>query len=274
VAVQALHRSDVVLLGFLGGPADVGLYVPVLRIVEVSGFVLTVVGSYYIPVSTEFVAAGDWAQLQLAFSTLARWATVLASPLLAVLIVVPEPLLVLLFGNQLAGAGDIARILAVGYAVHVVAGNNGPTLIALGRTRAIGVRSAIALVVNIGLNLLLIPALGVLGAAVATTVVIIGLNIANSVLVWKRARIHVFQRPLVSVLVAISGATAIGAAMVGVFGWGASPTAVFAVAGLVGVSALGAALLTLSDEERALLAGLRSRLRRRAARGGRDVETK
>lgn len=244
LAFQALLRSDVIMLGLFAGAGAVGLYAPALRLTDLTWVAFSTIGSYYVPVATRIVAGGDLRKLQHLFITLTKWETALVAPLLAALIITPVPILTFLFGEAFERAGGIVRILALGYAIHEISGHNCPTLVALGRSRAVAIRSSVALVGNLALNAALIPALGPVGAALGTAIAFLALNAANSYLIYRAARIHIFTREIGIVL----GCAVLAAILSGLVAHrlGLSETLLgpFLVGASVALFGVGAAMLT------------------------------
>jgi len=267
ISGMVLQRSDVILLGILRGRDAVGRYAPVLKLVDVANVALIALGSYFVPVATRLVAQKAFVQLRSVYTVIAKWAVVLAAPLLVTLIVEPAPLLTRLFGAPFSQSGNIAVALSLGYCFNIVAGANGLTLVALGKSRQIGVRSVLAVVGNIALNALLIPRFGALGAAIGTSLVYAALNIANSFLIYRAARLHPLRRDFGTVLGVIVAVGVVGYGGTVAFGlrhsiWGS--VGVFGLTAIVGPSV---AILTATPEERALRRRIVSRLagpRRRA----------
>ena len=66
------------------------------------------------------------------------------------------------------------------------------TLIALGKTRILMWFSGISVVVNVVLNVLLIPQFGMVGAAVASTVTLTAANVLTSLKIYQYSGIHAF----------------------------------------------------------------------------------
>jgi O-antigen/teichoic acid export membrane protein len=248
----ALQRSDVIMLGFMRGTRAVGLYSPVLYAVDLCTVIMSVMATYYLPLASGLVGKGDLPALRSLYSTVTKWGVVLAVPLLSALIVAPGPLLRAVFG-PLYGTTEaslIARILAVGYAVTVATGQNAYSLVALGKSRAIGVRSVIALVGNLAINAVLIPLFGPVGAAIGTSTVYVGLNVANSYLIWKIAHLHPLRRDFVCVVGTAVALALLSLTLVSLLDWSQSLAAPLFTASTVGVGSFLAWVVTSSTEER------------------------
>ncbi|HXM53764.1 MAG TPA: oligosaccharide flippase family protein [Candidatus Dormibacteraeota bacterium] len=157
-------RLDVLILGVLTGSATVGTYAVASRYTELLR--LPSQALYWVEYP-RFARAGEWAAAR------ARWllpragavTALAAAPLaLAAGLVIP-----LLFGSGFAGAVLPAQVLAVGLAVEGVNGVVTAFLFGTGRPGLISIATGAGLAVTVALDLLLIPRLGVLGAAVAST---------------------------------------------------------------------------------------------------------
>ena len=265
VAFIALQRSDVILLGIIRGTAEVGLYVPVLRLVEFSILGSMVVSSYFVPVATRLVSRQDLGGLKDLYIVVTKWQVILTFPLLMTLLLAPEPLLVLILGPRFAAGGPLASVLAVGYVLNVLGGNNALTLAALGRSREIAIRSAIAFVVNIAANVVLIGRFGAIGAATTTALVYVGHNIANSYLIWKIARVHPIRSDLLTVLGWTTAVAVVTFAVTRLVGVAGSLVAPIAIGAAVGAAGLVAGWCVATDEEAALFRRARWLGRRRSA---------
>ena len=91
------------------------------------------------------------------------------APFAAVCLAEGHAVLELVYGERYVGATAAVQWLAGAPLVYAAAGVLGAALIALGRLSAVALAAFGALVVNIALNLLLIPSLSGTGAALATT---------------------------------------------------------------------------------------------------------
>jgi polysaccharide transporter, PST family len=169
VAVATYLRLDQVLLPLLAGDHEAGLYSAALRISEAWYVVPTALTQSAMP---RILARANHSSVSLVQALTPIFRTLVAVAYVAALgVSVLSPLLVRwLFGEPYAGAASVL-------VVHVWAG----VFVALGtarsiwdagtaRTRLSLVSVALGAVVNLGLNVALIPRYGAVGAAVATLV--------------------------------------------------------------------------------------------------------
>jgi polysaccharide transporter, PST family len=169
-SIMIYMRVDQIMLGQLAGDQTVGVYSAATRISEVWYFVPTAIASSVSPGIYAAKKAGDEA---LYYRRIGQSLSVLS--LIAIVIAVPMtflsgPIIAWLFGNEYAAAGPILAI-HIWAAWFVFTGIGTSTwFIAEGLTHLSFQRTLIGAVINIGLNFVLIPAYGGIGAAIATVI--------------------------------------------------------------------------------------------------------
>lgn len=163
----AMFRIDVVILAALQGDEAVGEYSAAYRLFETVLFLTWAVVGATAPLMN--ARAADRQEVRrLVESGLVVLGFVYA-PFAAVCLAEGHAVLELLYGERYVGATAAVQWLAGAPLVYAAAGVLGAALIALGRLSAVALAAFGALVVNIALNLLLIPSLSGTGAALATT---------------------------------------------------------------------------------------------------------
>jgi stage V sporulation protein B len=206
---MALLMIDTLLLGMFRGPAEVAVYGLVVRLTAVAMAVLFAMIQIFGPFVTQLIQRDDRSGLESVLRTATRWTVLLCAPALALLAVEGNGILTLLHQHSATG-GEAVVILSAAFLVDSLTGPVGHVLTMSGRSGLNFASSAAALVVNIGLNLLLIPRWGMRGAALSWALVIVGLNIARVMQVRALFSIHPFSRSLLKPIVA-AGAGALGA---------------------------------------------------------------
>jgi O-antigen/teichoic acid export membrane protein len=99
-----------------------------------------------------------------------------------------------LFGYKYIGASIVLQILVIGFFIHTFLGPNGSTLLVMGETKVLMRYALISPLVNIILNIALIPTIGVIGAAIASAISLIIANGLISTHLYKSTRIHPFTK--------------------------------------------------------------------------------
>ena len=250
---------DTLLLGFFG-VADIGVYNVATRLVTIAVFVMAPLNAAFGPYLADLHHRGRMDEVRGAYRAVTGWVVRLSLPAFAALLAFPDELLRVFDGAYATGA-LITVILACGQLVNAATGPCGTVLNMSGRVALNMWDNLAALVINVLLNLWLIPAYGLVGAASAWAVSLTVVNIARVIQVRMLIGALPISRGMLNGFIA--GALALGAGMAA----GAVLPSGFAglIAGLVVIAAVYAGVvlaLGLSREDKMVL---RAVLRRRKA---------
>lgn len=188
----ALAQVDIVLLGILRNSTQVGLYSTSARVASFVGIAELAVNAAYLPVVARLAAANRIDRLRTGAPLVTLGATLLSVVLAAPLIVF-APEVLGLFGSSFSGGAFILRLLCLAFVVSAAAGQNGTLLMMTKHIRPMMIGSGVALVTNVGLNLIFIPAQAARGAAIAW---LLSAIVWNGFLSWQVRRIHGFTATL------------------------------------------------------------------------------
>ncbi|MFE1600832.1 lipopolysaccharide biosynthesis protein [Methylobacterium sp. ID0610] len=185
LAGSGFNFADVLVLGFLLEPAEVGLYFAATRLLQCVVFVHYAASSVTAQRFAEAEARGDRAGL---VALVRHWSrlTLLATLGTGLLVLAGSPLLLGLFGTGFHSGLPLLAVLVAG---HVVAGAFGPAedlLTMLGAERLCAAITAGLLLLSVGLMLALVPGLGVVGAALAAALVVVLRGLLLALAAWRR----------------------------------------------------------------------------------------
>lgn len=207
--VLAVNRwVDVLMLGWLTESASVGIYEVAMAVAGFSNVILLSLNYMYMPVVSELFSSKGRAVVGETFLTTTRWVYMLSLPVLAGFIVFPDAVLTLLFGEAYAVGAAALIILAFGHLFSMAIGPAGTTLMAVGLSTRFMIGMLVLGIVDIVLNLVLIPAYGIVGAAVAMSTGTILANLVMVVFVYRSVNVQPFTRAMLRPSVAILGAAA------------------------------------------------------------------
>lgn len=188
---------DTVLLGALTTTGDVGVYNVAYPLASLLVVVLSAFGFVFMPAISGLHADGDDSGLRRTYHVVSKWILVATLPAFLAFVTYPGVVIRTTFGGEyVAGAATLA-VLSVGFLTHAVAGPSGNTLVATGHPKSVMYANVSVVVVNVALNLLLIPRLGILGAALATTVGYVLMNGLYLAQLYRLRGIHPFRPALV-----------------------------------------------------------------------------
>lgn len=163
-----MNKTDVLMLAPLATMSAVGLYGAALRVTAVQTAPVAVLSTVITARISEAFASGRDMQGKRLFYAAIAFAAIYAGSFAALVIVFAEDVITLLFGAAYANGAAVLSILAV---AQVGAAINTPAsafMLMTGREGAFGKVTFVALLVNVGLNLWLIPLMEASGAALAT----------------------------------------------------------------------------------------------------------
>lgn len=122
------------------------------------------------PVSSELESGGGIGKAVRVNHSVLRWLAIVSIPALIPLLFFPGEFISAIYGSRYADGAMALTILAVGFTIHNVLSAQGSILEALGRSRLIALNSTVSAAINVAINVTLIPRIGLEGAAVATAV--------------------------------------------------------------------------------------------------------
>lgn len=169
----------VLLLEFYKDSAAVAEFRAVVPVAGLTLVVLQSLKMLYTPTASRLYAREDVDGINALYWQSASWVALMSFPVFVVCVLFYEPITVLLFGEQYAGAGLVLAVLAVGNYINAALGMNTYTLQVYARVRTVATNSVIAALLGLGLNLWLIPTHGAIGAAWATSGAIVVHNLLN-----------------------------------------------------------------------------------------------
>ncbi|MDT4995223.1 MAG: hypothetical protein QOH97_5115 [Actinoplanes sp.] len=225
VAQLALQRVDVLLVAALGGLAPAAVYAVAGRFVVLIQFANQGISQSVQPRLAEALATGDRATANRLYRTATGWLVLVSWPII-LLVGQFAPLYLGVFGGGYRSGAPVVVVLAGAMLVATGCGMVDMVLAMAGRTSWNLVNVLIALGVTVGLDVLLIPRLGALGAAIGLACAMVANNLLPLVQVGRVARLHPF------------GAGTCSAALLAVGCFGVLPPIVTALAGS-GVAGLG-----------------------------------
>ena len=171
-----IANIDLIIVGFYGTAVEVGIYGAARRLSSLLTFVLTSVNSVLAPKFASLYSRND----RTAMERLGQFSTKLmvALTLPPILLFVAAPSLMMqIFGEEFREGARALVILSLGQLVNVSAGSVCALLLMTGHEREMRRFTTVALLTNAGLCVLLVPRLGINGAAIASASALAILNL-------------------------------------------------------------------------------------------------
>lgn len=203
LATVAISTVSIFLLGAIRGMSDVAYFRAVLPLAQLNGVVMASFTLLYTPSAARLLANTDYPAINKLYWQTAAWMSVLSFPIFVMTFSLARPLTVFLYGNRYEQAAPILALLSLGGYFNVALGFNLQTLKVIKKLRYVTVISALTVLLNVVLNLVLIPRFGALGAAMGTAGSLIIYNILMQIGLLRAAHLNAFQRQYLSIYVTI-----------------------------------------------------------------------
>lgn len=192
-----LSDIDTFMLGYFATPGDIGVYRTVYPLAKLLVLFLTSFNFVFVPIMSRHHSEEEYDEMRRIYQIVSKWIFIGVLPIFLLYVAFPKIIINLTFGPQFTAGSSALGVLAVGFFIHTTAGLNINTLMAIGHTRIIMVGNALTAASNLLLNLALIPRYGILGAAAATTLSYLLMNLLFSGFLYSITGIHPLSRGMI-----------------------------------------------------------------------------
>jgi O-antigen/teichoic acid export membrane protein len=261
IGYQLLNQMDTIMLGHFASARDVGIYSVALKVSSFVVIGLEIVLPIVAPLFSQFSETRDNELTEALFRTVTKWLCYSALIMFACIAIFRVELLHV-FGKGFTAGATALLILAPGYLTSPATGPNGMLLTMTGKQKWELANTISLIVFNFLLNLVLIPTIGLIGAAIATAVSIAIINGLRLVQVYMLFGFQPYNLKYLKGVFAIGGAGLIGYL---VRSWlsnvGYSPFMIILLGGIAFLvtAILGFLLVGLDYEDKMAIIALRRR---------------
>jgi O-antigen/teichoic acid export membrane protein len=168
--------TDILVLGVWSDTSQIGIYGVALRISSTTGLIFVAVNSVVAPGFARLHAGGSHADLERMAQCSAFWTLAIAAPLILIFLIFPAEIL-RLFGEPFVAGVWPLRLFALTQLVNVSTGQVASLLIMTGHEKWMQKNVVFSAALNLVGNLILVPFLGALGAALSTAFCVSMMNI-------------------------------------------------------------------------------------------------
>jgi O-antigen/teichoic acid export membrane protein len=209
LASSAIPSINIFVLGWLRTLPDVAFYRAAVPVSELNGIALASFSLLYIPSAARLVAQANYARLNKLYWNISAWVSVLSFPIFAATLAFAQPVTTFLYGRRYSQSAPVLALLSLGSYVNAALGFNLQTLKVLGRLRYIIVVSAISILMNFALAVLLVPSYGATGAALGalTASIIYNLLMQAGLRPWAELKVFDFHYLWFYLTIALSVST-------------------------------------------------------------------
>lgn len=185
--ILVFSYADTLMIGYYLNNKDIGVYRVILQFTSFAGFTTTALHSTLWPRVSNWGKTGEIWSVEKSLSRACSYSLVLALPILAGGVLLGDKLLYFLYGQEFTYGYNTLIILLILQVVNVFQFFFTMYLGALDHQKEAFKVTIVAVTINIILNLMLIPIIGISGAAIATLVtmllnVVLAYNVLSKIM--------------------------------------------------------------------------------------------
>lgn len=185
---MAYNYLDILMLSKMGSMADIGNYSAAYRILAISRIVPTILATAFLP---RFSANHQNTQeLKILFSKGLHYLFIFIFPLVLVTFLLAKEIILFIAGADFVEGAVALKILAFAVSAQMLNIFYVPLYVSTNNQKKIVHIQVFGLIVNILLNLILIPKISFVGAAIATVATELSILIILSI--WIKARLKIY----------------------------------------------------------------------------------
>ncbi len=166
--VVILGYTDIMLLTYFSGLKEVALYAIALPTARILMYIPNAVGSVLIPLTSELWAKRKLVLLRAGMESVYKYSVIIAVPLMFIMFSFTDLIIKVLFGTDYVAASNAMKILSVGMVFLTLHRMNVNFFLGIGKPQIHSKIVYSAALFNLTANFILIPILGIVGAAITT----------------------------------------------------------------------------------------------------------
>lgn len=204
ILIMIMGWTDTFMLGYLTKNATIiGIYNAALPIAQLMYSIPYALLILLVPILTETYIKKDKENFKSIYQTTNKWILYINALLLIGIIIFPREIINLLFGESYVNGAIAMIILALGYFLSFSIKTAESIIMTLKRTKLVLLNSIIVLIINIILNLYLIPLYNINGAAIATAISYTILGLLGGIWAYKLTKINPFKRSYIKIMISM-----------------------------------------------------------------------
>lgn len=191
VIYGTIGQVDYFVIGYFMASSDVGIYKVGYSLAGNLLIVLKAITPVFKPMVSE--RSDDMEVLRSQYRLATRWIIMATIPLAITLVAAPATYLSILFTSEYTAASTALAILVIGYILNASFGPEGMILEGLGYPRLTLLNTVILIAFNAALDILLVPKIGIVGAAIGTATGLTVTGLLGVIEIWYLEDLHPYS---------------------------------------------------------------------------------
>jgi O-antigen/teichoic acid export membrane protein len=192
---------NILMIGFFRTAHEVGIYSASHRTAILGQIVLISFNAIFSPIIADLYNKNETRKLDSLFKIVTKWIFSLSIPI-CLLMVLCASKIMNLFGKNFTEAAFCLIVLSLAQLINSLFGSSGFLIMMSGRSKLNLINNIAVVTLNIGLNCILIPQHGIVGAAFSLFISVLFINLIMLLEVYLIFRLHPFRRDLLKPLFA------------------------------------------------------------------------
>jgi O-antigen/teichoic acid export membrane protein len=184
-----LNQVGILMIGYLLNTTKAGIYAVTERVSSFILIGLTAVNAILAPIMSEYYVQNKIKELKEIILLAARIILIITIPITIVVIAWGDFVLGL-FGEEFTYGYSALKILVIGQLINALAGPVGFIMVMTKYHKEAAIFLVSCAIINIILNIYLIPSWGIKGAAISSAIITILWNLLASLFIWKKMGIR------------------------------------------------------------------------------------
>lgn len=203
LAESIFFNIDITLLKIFKGDSTVGLYSTAVNLTYTFGQILLSIVWVFIPQISLMYKENNFSRLNEVLRNIRHFFSIVGIPCLVGIFMMAEEILLLISGENYVSAAPYMRVAAIAFAVCIKGGAfwGSNILLPLGEDKFLTIQMIIVTIMNIILDLLFIPILGGVGAAIATVISYLVIATGSMIRVrkkWPLIKINIAKKTFIN----------------------------------------------------------------------------
>lgn len=189
-------QTDLWIVGMFTSTEEVGIYGIASRLASLIAISLGAFSTIIPPIIASVHTAGDHKELRRVVRESTRWILSTAVPIILIFVLEGKLILELAYGEKFANGYTVLMILSIGQLINAGSGLVGYLLQMTGEHRTFMRISVFFGILNVVLNVMLVPYLGIVGAGLSTAFCLAMTNIVSVFVIYKKMSVLTLAKGL------------------------------------------------------------------------------
>jgi len=193
LSLISYNYVDVIMLNIFSDSSNVGLYAAASRLSLIFSMLFLASSKIFTPLIAASYGANKNENIKLLYQAITRWMLCLNIPVFLLVALYNKQIMMLFGSNFLEKCPETLVILSAGHIIASITGGVGIILTMTGNQHKELLNVVIGFLLNLILNFFFIPAYGIVGAAMGTTLSRLSINSIRILMVFKIYKIQPFS---------------------------------------------------------------------------------